>query len=345
MTSLQQRSSIVSFVQEAIDNGVQQNNACNTINLKERTYQRWSKSPRGDLRPITPKTNAKKITEAEEQNILDVCNDSEFCGDSPNTIVPRLADKGVYIASESMFYRVLKAHNLLKHRANSKPPQTRKKPPQLFATGPGQVWSWDITYLKRDIHGVFYYLYLFMDVWSRFIVGWTIEECESGDIAADTLEKLCTSHDIEEVWLHSDNGSPMKCGTMLARMEKLGVLASFSRPAVSNDNPFSESLFKTLKYRPGYPGVFKTINDANLWVEGFVHWYNKEHLHSGIKYVTPFQRHTGVDIEVLKRRQETYEQAYLANPARWPGKRKNFDHERVVVLNGKYTKNIIEKIS
>ena len=242
---------------------------------------------------------------ANKKLIVDTCNRREYSGDTPNTIVPKLADKGIYIASESMFYRVLREYKLLKHRTNTKPPSPKRKTPVLEANGPNQVWSWDITYLKRDILGIFYYLYLFMDIWSRMIIGWTIEEYESGDIAADTLEHLCHRNSIGEIWLHSDNGSPMTCGTMLARMEKLGVIPSFSRPAVSNDNPFSESLFGIIKYRPGYPGKFSTKEEADEWMTGFVDWYNFKHLHSGIKHVTPYQRHTGQDVEILKKREDT----------------------------------------
>jgi len=344
MTSLEQRTLIVGYVKEAIDNGAEQKKACETIDLEERTYQRWRDSSFGDLRPNTPKSNPKKLTDYEKQKILDICNQKEYQGESPNTIVPQLAEKGIYIASESMFYKVLKENNQLKYRGESKPATVRQIP-ILTATGPNQVWSWDITYIKTKVRGLFFYLYLFMDIWSREITGWTINENESGNVAADTLDRICNEHNISEVWLHSDNGSPMKCATMLSRMEALGVLASFSRPAVSNDNPFSESLFKTLKYRPGYPGSFDTIEVAEKWMTGFVYWYNHVHRHSGIKYVTPHERHTGADIEILKKRRQTYEEAYKKNPSRWAGKIKNFDHIDVVELNGKLTKKIIQKLA
>lgn len=344
MTSTNQRNQIIECIAEAVAEGVTQKEACDAIEMNQRTLQRWLKSEVGDMRPHTPHSNPKKLTEEEEQQILTVSNTSEFYGESPNTIVPRLAEKGIYIASESTFYRVLKAHNQLKHRTESKP-ATKRTPPTFTATGPDQVWSWDITYLKTAVRGLFFYLYLFMDVWSREIVGWKIEESESGEVAANKLQSMCIERGIDQLTLHSDNGSPMKCATMLSRMEHLGVLPSFSRPAVSNDNPFSESLFKTLKYRPGYPGSFKTIDESREWVKGFVYWYNHEHRHSGINFVTPHERHTGVDIAILEQRKKTYEMAYLKNPQRWAKKIKNFDHIKVVELNGKITKQQIKNIA
>ena len=184
-----------------------------------------------------------------------------------------------------------------------------------------------------------------MDIWSRKIVGWTIEEIESGNIAANKIEELCIENDIDSIFLHSDNGSPMTCGTMLARMEKLGVMPSFSRPRVSNDNPYSESLFKTLKYRPSYPEYFEYIAGAREWTGGFVNWYNTDHLHSGIKYVTPEQRHTGEDLNILIARDETYKKAKNKKPVRWARQTRDWSYQDTVVLNKMLEKINIKKIS
>ena len=211
----------------------------------------------------------------------------EYMDLPPSKIVPKLADKGEYIASESTFYRILLEEKMLAHRGKSKP-ATHKKPDELVATGPNQVYSWDITYLKSMIKGQFFYLYMFIDVWSRKIVGWEVHEDEDMEKSSELIKKIYDAEGLSDgqVYLHSDNGSPMKGATMLATLEALGVMPSFSRPKVSDDNPYSESLFKTLKYCPEYPsgGRFNSMDDAKAWVKQFVEWYNCSHLHSGIKF-------------------------------------------------------------
>lgn len=259
----------------------------------------------------------------------------EFVDLPPSQIVPRLADQGKYIASESSFYKLLKERKLQAHRGKSRAPS--KHPLEaLMATAPNQIYSWDITYLRSPIKGVYYYLYMFMDVFSRKIVGYEVYEEESMEHSSELINSICIKENIDEdqLVLHSDNGGPMKGATMLATLEKLGVAASFSRPRVSNDNPYSESLFKTLKYRPEYPnGPFRSIEEAKQWVIGFVDWYNNEHLHSGIKFVTPNDRHEGRDEYILNRRKIVYETAKLARPDRWSRNVKDFEREEKVFLN------------
>lgn len=255
---------------------------------------------------------------------------------SVRQIVPKLADQGKYLASESSIYRILKAADLLAHRGKSKA-KTVRPIPQLVATGPNQIWSWDITYLNAPIKGKFYYLYLFMDIWSRKIVGWEVYEQECMNLSAKVLNDACTMEKIDQnqLTVHSDNGGPMKGATMLATMQRLGVVPSFSRPSVSNDNAFSESLFKTLKYRPGYPSEeFRDLAHAKEWVRKFVGWYNEHHLHSGINFVTPSDRHNKRADKVLERRASIYEQARAKNPLRWSGKTRDWSVGEVVVLNG-----------
>jgi transposase InsO family protein len=273
------------------------------------------------------------MSEQEEENIVSMCCSRRFKDMAPNEIVAILAEEGVYIASEATMYRVLRKRGLLKHRTESKPGRKSKKPEELKATGPNQVLSWDITYLKTIIKGQFYYLYLFEDVWSRLIAAWEVHSYESGEVAAGIMEKLQTEQCLHGVHLHSDNGSPMKSATMLATLQKLGVAPSFSRPQVSNDNPYPESLFRTLKYNAGYPKCFESIEEARAWVAKFVHWYNNEHRHSSIKYVTPMQRHTGKDKEILEKRKRTYEEARKKNPHRWSRGIRNWDHIDTVCLN------------
>lgn len=272
--------------------------------------------------------------------VLAIANSPEFGHLSPSQIVPRLVDQGQYVASESTFYRVLKAENQLKHRGAEKPARARYKPRALAATAPGQLFSWDITYLPTQIIGVYFYLYLFMDIFSRKIVGWQVYETESSELASEVMRDICARENIapKQVVLHSDNGSPMKGATMLATLQALGVMPSFSRPAVSNDNPYSESLFKTLKYRPAYPRrAFETLMAARQWVGTFVHWYNEEHRHSAIHFVTPAQRHAGLDGALLRNRVAVYEAAKLKHPDRWSGATRNWTPITIVHLNPEKT--------
>ena len=262
-----------------------------------------------------------------------ICCSSRFKDLNPAEIVAILAEEGKYIASESSYYRVLRKKGLLKHRSNTRPARKSKTADELKATGPNQVWSWDITYLKTDIKGKYYYLYLFMDVWSRLIVGWGIFEEENGENASYLMKEICKRRKIKDVILHSDNGSPMKSANMLATLYFLGVIPSFSRPRTSNDNAYSESLFKTLKYTAGYPGYFITIEDAKKWMEKFENWYNNEHRHSRINYVTPTQRHNCEDKNILSIRKRTYENAKAKNPERWTRHSKKWGYIELVYLN------------
>ena len=215
-------------------------------------------------------------------------------------------------------------------------PVERSKPTALTATAPKQMLSWDITYLTTRVKGRFFYLYLFMDIFSRKIVGWQVYEQESSELAADLITDICQREAISrhQIVLHSDNGSPMKGATLLATLQQLGVTPSRSRPAVSNDNPYSESLFKTLKYDARYPAQpFVSLSAARDWVAGFVDGYNHEHRHSGIQFVTPEQRHTGEDRAILKQRQAVYEAAKAKKPARWSCNTRNWDWQAEVCLN------------
>lgn len=204
------------------------------------------------------------------------------------------------------------------------------------ANTPGRLFSWDITYLPAAVRGQYYYLYLFLDLFSRHIVGWQVYDAEDGAHASELMRDICRREGIAagQVVLHSDNGGPMKAATMLATLRELGVAPSFSRPAVSDDNPYSESLFRTLKYRPQYPRrPFASLQAARAWVERFVAWYNTEHRHSAIGFVTPEQRHLGLDKVLLERRHAVYQQARQRHPERWSGKTRNWSWLDVVRLN------------
>jgi len=337
MTSLAERVQVMTLVAEAIDAGARQDRACAAICLSGRTLQRWQRDRScGDQRPLRVQTPKNGLKPLERERLLAVVNSTEFGHLPPSQIVPRLADRGQYIASESTIYRVLKAENQLKHRGPERPAQKRHKPRALCATAPAQLFSWDITYLPTLIKGIYFYLYLFMDIFSRKIVGWQVYEAESSELAGEVMRDICTRESIppHQVVLHSDNGSPMKGATMLATLQALGVMPSFSRPAVSNDNPFSESLFKTLKYRSTYPQrPFENLLAARQWVGTFATWYNDEHRHSAIGFVTPAQRHEGLDTALLRQRVEVYEAAKKRHPERWSGTTRNWQPVGAVHLN------------
>lgn len=262
-----------------------------------------------------------KLSEAERQAIIEVCNSKRFKSQPPSQIVPMLADEGTYLASERTFYRVLHETDQQHHRGRANKPSIRK-PTSHCATGPNQVWSWDITFLASPVRGQFYYLYLVMDVYSRMIVAWEVHETESAEYASQMITKACLRHGIAAasapLVLHSDNGSAMKGATMLSTLQRLGVVSSFSRPRVSDDNPFSEAIFRTLKYRPDYPcKPFIDVSAAREWVHGFTQWYNEEHKHSGLKFVSPGQRHRGESEAIQSHREVVYELAKKRNPDRW----------------------------
>lgn len=333
----QERQVILSLLDEAQAAGARLKPACEVLGIDARTIQRWREVGGGEDGRHGPKGRpGNQLSKAEQKRVLAVANSQEFRNLSPKQIVPKLADRGRYLASESTFYRLLRAAGQMTHRGSAKPPRHVHRPTPYIATGPNQVWSWDITYLRSPVTGQFYYLYLFMDVWSRKIVGWAVHEVECGERASDLLKRTLRAEGLQTVKLvlHADNGSPMKESTLVATMQHLGVIPSYSRPRVSNDNPFSESLFGTMKGRPQYPRrPFKNLQAATEWTERFVHWYHEEHLHSEIGFVTPFQRHNGQSETILARRRAVYAAAKARQPNRWSGKTRAWVAPDIVHLN------------
>lgn len=272
----------------------------------------------------------------EEAQIVSVLNSARYAHLSPKQLVPQLADEGLYLASESTLYRLQRRLGLRPGpRAMSRTDVTRANMIHR-ASKSNQVWSWDITWLPTTVRGVYLHLYLVMDVWSRKIVGWRIAEADSAEIAAELITQACRDGNVNPrgLVLHSDNGKPMRASTMISTLQWLGVIPSFSRPHVSDDNPYSEALFRTLKHTPAYPHVpFANLGCAARWVERFVAWYNFEHRHSGIRYVTPDQRHCGRENAILDRRHALYQRARSANPERWSRQTRNWAPVGLVVLN------------
>lgn len=338
MISPSDRALAVELIQEANQNGARLALACKELNISVRTYERWVSEGgvKEDGRPLANRPEPKnKLTNEEKEEILEVVKKEEFANLPPSQIVPKLADQKIYIASESSFYRVLREQNMQHHRGRSKKPEKRI-PESHIAIAPNQVWTWDITWLKGPVKGLFYRLYMIIDLFSRKIVAWEIWETEEAQYAEELIKKAVVSEKIQgrPLVLHSDNGSPMKAATFQALLEKLGIQSSYSRPRVSNDNSYSEAIFRTLKYRPEYPYKgFKTLEEARKWSFKFVHWYNCVHLHSGINFVTPEQCHTGVYIDVLKNRNEVYEQAKQRHPERWSRSTRDWSAHTHVALN------------
>jgi len=325
----------IELVDEAVAGGASREAACEVLGLAARSLERWRGGDLDDERRGPKTAPANKLTAKERELVLKVLNEPAHRDLSPNQIVPKLADEQRYVASESTMYRILREEDLLKHRGVMKAPQ-RRPPREHVAVGPNQVWSWDITYLKSPVRGVFFYLYMIVDVWSRKVVGWQVHDVESDDLAAALFEETCVVMRLDPrgIVLHADNGGPMKGSTMVATLERLGVLPSFSRPSVSNDNPYSESLFRTLKYRPEFPSKpFVDVAAARTWVDGFVAWYNGVHRHSAISFVTPNERHDGKDATILANRHDVYETAKAKNPARWTSTTRNWARVDEVRLN------------
>jgi putative transposase len=327
------RNIICILIDEAVVSGAGKDKACEILGYDIRTIQRWIRNLEGDRRKARQDKPKNALSTEEQDSIISLCCTERFINMTPCEIVPTLAEEGLYVGSESTYYRLLKRKNLLHHRSETKPRKERKQPRALEATGPVQVWSWDITYMSCDIKGKYYYLYMFEDIWSRKIVGARVHEEESADHAARMMWDMGKEVNLKDLYLHSDNGSPMKGATMLATLQRLQVMPSFSRPSVSNDNPYSESLFKTMKYHVRYPGHFNSLKEAQEWVNNFVEWYNKEHLHSGINYVTPEQRHTGKDKAILRIRANTYVLAMSKHPERWSKHCKKWERKESVFLN------------
>jgi transposase InsO family protein len=334
--SAEDRRTAVKLVTEAVTSGARRAPACRILGITLRTLQRWeTQAGREDRRRGPHSGPANTLSEEEREQVISIATSLEYRDLPPSQIVPRLADKGIYVASESSFYRILRHERLLAHRGKSAE-RRHHRPDAYRATEANQVWSWDITYLRAAVRGRFYYLYLIVDVWSRKIVGWAVHEREDSELAAVLIRQAAHREQIEpeSLILHSDNGGPMKGATMLATLQWLGIVPSFSRPRVSDDNAFSEALFSTVKGRPEYPSKpFESLEAARAWVEEFVRWYNHEHLHSAIRFVSPADRHDGIEHEVLGLRKQVYEAARRHNPERWTRETRCWDPVEEVVLN------------
>lgn len=335
-----ERTRLLAWFDEAVATGARRFKVAELMGLSQRTLKRWRDAAGkvledgrpGALKPEQP----KQLTREEEDRILIICNMLEYRSLPPSQIVPKLADLGVYVASESTFYRVLKKNSQLNERGRANKRQKRPQPDTFIATGPNQVYTWDISYMPSAVKGQHWYLYLVLDIYSRKIVAWEVHDCESGKYAKKLIERALVREkclDNPPV-LHSDNGAPMTSYTLRSRLGELGMLMSYSRPRVSNDNPYSEAAFRTVKYCPKWPSKgFKSIEHAREWMLEFEYAYNEIHLHSGINFVTPGARHRGEDKAILEQRERVYQAAKAKHPERWSGSYRDWSQITEVALN------------
>jgi transposase InsO family protein len=342
MIVLEDRRSLAHDIDIAHNAGARLRLACGIAGINERTLQRWKAHEglvQGDGRPQALRATPSHALSADERaQILSVANEPRFASVPPARIVPMLADEGVYVASESSFARVLRAEGQNAHRGRAKAPKAVRPPTTHIASGPRQVWCWDMTYLPAVVMGMWFHLYLILDLYSRKIVGWEVHDSDHSDHATHLVRRTALAEGIaaltDKPVLHGDNGSTLKATTVLAMLNWLGVKPSYSRPRVSDDNAYAESLFRTAKYRPEFPVKgFADLETARAWAADFVHWYNVDHRHSGIQYVSPSQRHEGQDQAILAARHELYLQAREKNPARWSGDTRNWSPIGTVTLN------------
>jgi putative transposase len=342
MIGLEDRQRVAQDIGIAHADGARLYKACAVAGIDVRTLQRWQAGKglvAGDLRPVAARLAPAHALSADERaQVLQVANEARFADVPPARIVPILADEGVYVASESTFSRVLRAAGQATHRGRAKTPRKTRPPTTHVATAPRQVWCWDMTYLPANIAGRWFYLYLILDLYSRKIVGWEVHGEDDADHAAHLVRRTAFAEGIAasatKPVLHGDNGATLKATTVLAMMHWLGVKPSYSRPRVSDDNAFAEALFRTAKYRPEFPADgFTDLDAARAWAMRFTHWYNFEHKHSGIQYVSPAQRHAGEDQLILEARHAVYLAARQRNPARWSGDTRNWTPVGPVTLN------------
>ncbi len=342
MIGLEDRQALAREIDVAHAAGARLKLACATAGIEIRTLQRWKLGAglvSGDGRPqaVRP-VPGHALSEAERARVLAVANEPRFAAVPPARIVPMLADEGIYLASESTFSRMLREHGQTAHRGRAKAPKAVRPPTTHIATEARQVWCWDMTYLPAQVMGRWFHLYLILDLYSRKIVGWEAHDSDHADHAAHLVRRTALAEGIAAMGtkpvLHGDNGSTLKATTVLAMLNWLGVKPSYSRPRVSDDNAYAESLFRTAKYRPEFPAKgFVDLEQARTWAADFVRWYNFDHRHSGIRYVSPAQRHAGDDHAILAARHDLYLKARERNPARWSGDTRNWTPIGAVTLN------------
>ena len=297
-------------------------NACQAVGAAQASYYRRHRQSPAPQRPAPiphrQRRQPRALSAAEQQAILDVLHSDRFVDLAPAEVWAILLDEGIYLGSESTFYRLLrKAGEVRERRAQATHPAKVK--PELVANGPNEVWSWDITKLRGPAKWTYYYLYVILDIFSRYVVGWMAASRESAALAEVLIRQTCAKQaiDRDRLTIHADRGSSMTSKPVAFLLADLGVIQSHSRPHVSNDNPFSEAQFKTLKYRPDFPGEFGSIEAARGHCQVFFGWYNDEHRHSGLGLLTPADVHYGLAEVIREKRATILADAYAAHPERF----------------------------
>ena len=290
--------------------------ACRALGLSRATFYRRRRPAPGHRQPR--KMPARALDRTEREHVLDMLGSARFVDRAPAEVVATLLDEGRYLCSERTMYRILAAEQPVRERRNQLSHPHYAKP-ELLATAPNQVWSWDITRLLGPKRWTYFYLYVLLDIFSRYVVGWMLAERENAALAARLIEESCLKQAIQPqvLTLHSDRGSPMTAKCTAQLLADLGVTRSLGRPQVSDDNPFSEAQFKTLKYHPGFPGRFDDIHAATAFCRTFFPWYNREHRHAGIAMLTPSDVHRGRAEGILEQRHRTLKDAWAQNPERF----------------------------
>jgi putative transposase len=294
---------------------------CDALDIPKASFYRHQKQAGNPAEPTTRQRPKHALSTTERQDVVNMLNSPLYVDLAPSQIYTQLLEEGKYVCSTRTMYRLLAENDQVRERRNviRHPSYTK---PELLATGPNEVWSWDITKLKGPAKWTYYYLYVILDIFSRYVVGWMIAERESGTLAKKLIEETCYKQNIdkEQLTLHADRGSSMKSKVVAHMLSDLGVTKTHSRPRVSNDNPFSESQFKTMKYRPQFPKRFGSIQDARLFCVNFFQWYNEVHRHSGIALYTPSDVHYGRIEQIHQDRQKTLDAAYKRHPNRFVNK-------------------------
>lgn len=291
--------------------------ACQELGVPRSSWYRSRRSQANDKTKTHPKPK-RALTQDERSQVRDILNSERFVDNAPRTVFAALLDQGKYYCSYRTMYRILNEHQEVKERRNQLRHPSYSKP-ELLAAGPNQLWSWDITKLRGPAKWTYYYLYTILDVFSRYVVGWMIANSESATLAKTLIEETCTKQGVQrdQLTLHADRGSAMRSKAVALLLADLGVTKTHSRPYCSNDNPYSESQFKTLKYRPDYPDRFGSLQDARAWARAFFAWYNQENYHTGIALLTPEDVHCGRAEAMIAKRQQVLQAAYDAHPERF----------------------------
>lgn len=295
--------------------------ACLALKVPRATFYRHLNPSHGKPESNRP-TPPLALSHEERQQVLKVLHGESFQDKAPQEVYAALLDQGQYLCSTRTMYRILAdEHGDVKERRRQVQRPHYKKP-ELLATDVNQVWSWDITKLKGPVKWTYFYLYVIMDIFSRYVVGWMVAHCEQKALAKRLIEDSCRKQHIEpgQLTLHADRGSSMKSKVVAHLLADLGVTKTHSRPHVSNDNPYSEAQFKTLKYCPKFPERFGSIQDSRSFCQEFFSWYNKEHRHSGISLLTPEQVHYGLEKEILQHRAQVLASAFEKHPNRFKHK-------------------------